>query len=271
MCIQGYEDSIAPLLRRAGALILTADIENGEVAAKGGDCANLVTAYDRAVQDMLEAALLSLYPDAVFLAEEQENDPAALTAARCFIIDPIDGTTNFIHGYRRSAISLAVLERGVTVFGAVYDPYLDELFTATLGGGTRVNGKPVRVATRPPAEGLVIFGTTPYAKKKYVAPTMTLAGRLLLSTRDLRRSGSAALDLAYVAAGRCDMFFELSLSPWDIAAGILLVREAGGIVTDAYGADPPLHTLTATVAATPLCHAYLLNELSAVMNEYDIG
>lgn len=270
MNVNEYEKSIPPLLLRAGEIILSSDPACGGVEEKGGDSANLVTVYDRAVQEELTRALLALYPDATFLAEEQENDTAVLLAPRCFIIDPIDGTTNFVHGCRRSVISLAVRERGVTVFGAVYDPYLGEMFTATLGGGARVNGRPMHVADRSCAQGLVLFGTAPYNKARYAAATFALAERLFRTARDVRRSGSAALDLAYVAAGRCDMFFELSLSPWDIAAGLLLVREAGGIVTDARGGEAPLDTLTAVVAASAACHPYLLEEAGQILEKYNL-
>ena len=270
MSLKDYERDILPLLRRAGAHILSADLAGGGVSEKGGDSANLVTVYDRAVQDELCTALLALYPDAVFMAEEQENDPAVLTAPICFIIDPIDGTANFVHGCRRSAISLAVKEGGVTVFGAVYDPYLDEMFYATLGGGAFINGKPMAVADRPPTQGLAVFGTAPYQKDRYGAATFALAERIYRTARDVRRSGSAALDLAYVAAGRYDMYFELSLSPWDIAAGLLLVREAGGTVTDVRGDEPPLATVTSVVAASPASHSYLLAEVMLTITQYNL-
>lgn len=265
-----YEEAISPLMRQAGERILSAVPAGGGVEEKGGDAANLVTAYDRAVQDMLEEALLALYPEACFMAEEQENDPAVLSAPLCFVIDPIDGTANFVHGYRRSAISLAVLEHGVTVFGAVYDPYLDELFTATRGGGARLNGRTVRVADRPPEEGLAVFGTCPYYKERFGAASFALGERIFYKTRDVRRSGTAALDLAYVAAGRCDMFFELTLSPWDIAAGILLVREAGGVVTDPRGGEPRLDRRVGILAASPACHPYLLAEMAGILSEYHL-
>ena len=270
MPLHNYEDEILPLLRRAGAHIPSADLTGGGVSEKGGDTANLVTVYDRAVQEELCTALLALYPKASFLAEEQENDPAVLLSPLCFIIDPIDGTANFVHGYCRSAISLAVMECGVNVFGAVYDPYLGEMFSATVGGGARVNGKPMRVADRTPGEGLALFGTIPYQKERYGAAGFSLAERIFRTARDVRRSGSAALDLAYVAAGRCDMYFELSLSPWDIAAGILLVREAGGLVTDIHGGEPPLDSATSVVAASPACHPYLLAETQRTVKEYNL-
>ncbi len=254
--------TICPLIEEAGNIIRSAvDVEHsGSVLEKGADAANLVTRYDTAVQEYLLRELTARYPDALFLAEEQENDPAVLTSARCFVIDPIDGTANFIHGFRRSVISLAMLEHGVITFAAIYDPYLTEMFTAERGGGAFLNGEPIRVSPRTPEHALTSFGTCPYYKDTLGAPTFRLAEALYRKTRDVRRAGAAALDLAYVAAGRCDIFFELLLSPWDIAAGILLVEEAGGIVTDLDGAPLSLAAPTPVLAANPACHEFLKTE-----------
>ena len=120
------EKRVLRLVRRAGRMIRSARLTSGGVFQKGADPANLVTVYDTAVQDYLERGLLRLYPDAVFMAEEQENDPAVLMAERCFVIDPIDGTANFVHGLSRSVISVAMLSRGEVVMGLVYDLYNDE-------------------------------------------------------------------------------------------------------------------------------------------------
>ena len=173
-------DIFHPLLRDAGRRMLAATEEDiGAVASeKGEDPANLVTAYDTAIQEYLKAELSHVFPGAAFLAEEQENDKTALTAERCFVIDPIDGTTNFIHGYRRSCISLAMLERGVITAGAVYDPYVGEMFFAERGKGTTVNGRPVRVSERPPEGGLSVFGTSPYYKDECGSATFALAEAL---------------------------------------------------------------------------------------------
>ena len=261
------EKKIARILRRAGKMILAADLSGGGVTQKGEDTANLVTVYDKSIQDYLEGALLRLYPEAQFMAEEQENDPAVLAADCCFVIDPIDGTANFVHGFCRSAISVGMLSQGEVVFGAVYDPYLDEFFSATLGGGAFLNGRPIRVSERAPKDGLTVFGTTPYEKDEYGAVSFALAEALYRKTRDVRRSGSAALDLAAVAAGRCDMFFEMMLSPWDIAAGILLVREAGGRVTDMDGAPPSLSGRGGVIAASRASYDFLLSVTRAVIDK----
>ena len=254
--------TICPLMEAAGEMIRSVlDAEHtGAVLEKGADSANLVTVYDTAVQEYLIRELLLAYPDARFLAEEQDNDPAVLSSPRCFIIDPIDGTANFIHGYRRSAISLAMLEHGEIVFGAVYDPYLFEMFTAERGCGALCNGEPIRVSDRTPEHAMTVFGPAPYYKDTLGAKTFTLAEALYRKTRDIRRSGSAALDLCYLAAGRCDIFFELTLSPWDIAAGILLIREAGGVITSLDGSPISLAGGSPVLAANPACYPLLLSE-----------
>ena len=253
------------LVRRAGRMIRSARLTSGGVFQKGADPANLVTVYDTAVQDYLERGLLRLYPDAVFMAEEQENDPAVLTAERCFVIDPIDGTANFVHDLSRSVISVAMLSRGEVVMGLVYDLYNDEAYFATRGGGAYLNGRPIRVSDRAPADAMTAFGTTPYEKEETADATFALASVLFRKTRDVRRFGAAALDLAYVAAGRCDMFFEMKLSPWDIAAGILLVTEAGGRVSDMSGAPIALGGRVPMLAASAACYDFLLAEARAVL------
>lgn len=249
------------LLREAGKIMLSAhdvetDGENG-IKVKPGT-ANFVTAYDVAVQNYLMRAILDRVPDAVFIAEEKENDSAVLAGAHCFIIDPIDGTTNFIHDYRHSCISLAMISHGETVFGAVYQPYMNDLFHAEKGNGAYVNGTPMHVSDREFSLAVTAFGTCPYYKDTHADKTFALAKDLFLATADVRRPGSAALDLAYLAAGRNDIFFEFILSPWDIAAGALMIREAGGIITQIDGSPLDLSAPCSVFAGTPSTHPDLL-------------
>lgn len=255
--------ALSVLLRKAGKIILSAhgiresDGHGGDVKVKPGT-ANFVTVYDVRVQDYLIGEIRKEIPSAVFIAEEKENDSAVLDSEFCFIIDPIDGTTNFIHDYRHSCISLAMISHGETVFGAIYDPYLDELFSAEKGKGAFLNGTPMHVSNRPLALASAAFGTCPYYKDTLADKTFAFAKEIFLATSDVRRPGSAALDLAYLAAGRNDLFFEFLLSPWDIAAGGLLVTEAGGVITQIDGSPIDLSAPCSVFAANPEIHPDLI-------------
>ena len=208
--------------REAAQIMLKAG--NSPAHAKEGHY-NYVTDADVQVQKLLIERLHALVPDAEFLAEEQDNQ--RLSAAPTFIIDPIDGTLNFMRSRQCSAISIALLRERRPVLGLIYDPYRDELFTATLGGGARLNGHEIRVSDVPLERAMVGIGTSPY-NPALARRTLDIACEFLLSAGDLRRIGSAALDLCYIACGRADVYYELQLSPWDFAAGALIVSEAGG-------------------------------------------
>ncbi len=246
------------LLHQVGKIIVGAhkDAEN-HVESKSGS-ANFVTAYDVAVQEHLIRRLKEFLPDAVFVAEEKDNDAAALMAEHCFVIDPIDGTTNFIHDYRMSCISIAMVTRGETVLGMVYDPYRGELYSAEKGKGAFLNGEPIRVSCRPVALSVAAFGTSPYRRDTLTDLTFAMAKEIFLAMADIRRSGSAALDLAHLAVGRVDAFFEMVLSPWDFAAGALIVTEAGGVVTQSDGCPIDLATPCSVFAGNVNTHAALL-------------
>ena len=231
--------------------------ESGDITQKAGD-ANFVTAYDVRVQETLISGLKEIYPDAAFFAEEQNNTDDVFGAEHCFVIDPIDGTTNFIHDMKCSAVSVAMLCRGRTVFGAVYDPYLDELFSAVEGGGAFVNGRAIHVAARPMEQSLVCFGTSPYEKAKYGDATFRQVKEIFMRCADIRRSGSAALDVCYVASGRTDIYFENVLSPWDFAAGSLILTEAGGVWSDFCGNTPRPGQKTSFVCANHALHRQVL-------------
>ena len=198
-----------------------------QVTVKGQ--ADYVTQVDFAVQSYLKERLLALHPQAGFLAEEQEN--VDYSGRPAWILDPIDGTTNLIHGYQMSAVSLAFFDGKAVVFGAVYNPFTEELFTAQRGRGAYCNGVPIQCTqTREIAFCLVAIGTAPYYKEE-AARNFERFQTVFLACQDIRRSGSAALDLCYVACGRIDAYFERHLKPWDYAAGQLLIQEAGGCVT----------------------------------------
>lgn len=250
---------LCALLREAGRIMLGAcEIERDDGVKVKPGTANFVTVYDVKVQEFLMREITALIPSAVFIAEEKENDASVLRGEYCFIIDPIDGTTNFIHDYRHSCISLAMVSFGETVFGAIYDPYLDEMFSAEKGEGAFLNGKPMRVSDRPMPLAVAAFGTCPYYKDTLADKTFALARDVFVAASDMRRPGSAALDLAYLAAGRNDLFFEFLLSPWDIAAGMLLLSEAGGIATQIDGSPLTLNAPCSVFAGNRETHAALL-------------
>lgn len=216
------KNALLSIVRRAGEIILNA--EAFRVEQKEGH-ANFVTNVDEEVQRFLISELTALLPGSLIIGEEQEND--ALTDAPTWVIDPLDGTTNFIHDYRFSAISVALLKNRIPVTGIVYQPYNQEMFFAEKGRGAELNGKPIRVSSTGLEQAIVGFGTSPY-EPELAEKSMQAALWFLQHAADVRRCGSAALDLAYVAAGRQEVYFELILRPWDYAAGSLLVTEAGG-------------------------------------------
>ncbi|HHT08120.1 MAG: inositol monophosphatase family protein [Christensenellales bacterium] len=188
--------------------------------------ANFVTEADQATQDFLQEKLLALLPGSVLFGEEKENEP--LTNAPTWVVDPIDGTLNYIHGLKHSAVSIALVRDKQVQLACIYNPYRDELFTAQLGKGAWLNGQPIRCSDTPFERALVFYGTSPY-NASLVDATFRAVASLMKKTADIRRFGSAVLDLAYIACGRADLFFEYSLSPWDYAAGKLVVTEAGGV------------------------------------------
>ncbi|MBQ8497212.1 MAG: inositol monophosphatase [Clostridia bacterium] len=260
-------DTLSSLVLKAGEIMLKAhDIESGDhMSEKAGDAANLVTVYDVAVQNFLITEITKAIPEAYFIAEEKENDADVLNRKYCFVIDPIDGTANFTHDYKHSCISLALFSYGEVVFAAVYDPYQKELFTARKGEGAFVNGRPIHTANRDTAHSIVSFGTSPYYKDTLGEKSFRLCYKLFRTCSDIRRCGAAALDLAYLAAGRNDVFFEALLSPWDIAAGYLLITEAGGIMTDMNGNKIDFSAPSPVFAATPAVYDELIGIVKEIM------
>lgn len=236
------------IARHAGSIILgfgTFNIEEKEGHA------NFVTDVDCAVQEYLAQALSALLPGSAFIGEEQEN--GRLTDAPTWVIDPVDGTTNLIHNTRQSAVSIALLEDRQPVLAAIYQPYTDELFFAVKGGGATLNGQKISVSAHPFDRALVCFGTSPY-NAELAERSLRLALAFLKNAADIRRSGSAAIDLAHIACGRNDVFFEITLKPWDFAAGALLVTEAGGqLMMPFEDGEIRFDCPRGILAANPLC------------------
>ena len=214
------------LVREAGNL-MKISLNESQIHVKG--LADFVTDKDMEVEQFVYEGLHVKYPEIGFLGEES-NVATEENETMQWILDPIDGTTNYIYGYNMSAISLALKCEDEIVFGIVYNPFTNELFQAVKGQGAYLNGKRMHVSAKKCIqESLVAFGTSPYEKER--APKVfELVRKVYEQSLDIRRTGSAALDLAYLACGRQDAFFEYNLKAWDIAAGCLLIQEAGGVV-----------------------------------------
>ncbi len=248
------QEKIIEAVTEAGRGLLSAnDIEN-HMKVKPGD-ANFATVWDVETQRVLCGRLHEIIPEARFIAEEDTGDGVEKIVVGenevVFIVDPIDGTTNFIHGLSHSAVCVAVAVGGTPVFGCVYNPFVDELFYAASGEGAFLKKGGVEtalsVSDRGLGDALSAFGTTPY-ERKYADVTFALAKKLFLSCREVRREGSAALDICYVAAGRYDVYFELLISPWDFAAAQVILTEAGGIISRLDGGKIDAREMTSVLA-----------------------
>ena len=222
--------TLVSALRRAGAVL---SARFGKVGYKQKRRADLVTAADLESQRVILDAIMRAHPGDDFKAEEDE---VKLTGAEhVWVIDPLDGTTNYAHGYPVSCVSIGLLRRGAPLLGGVFDPFRDELFFAEKGKGAFLNGRRLRVSAVPRvADSLLITGFA-YDRAERADFYLRRFKAFMTRCHDVRRSGSAALDLAWVAAGRADGFWEYELNPWDVAAGRLLIEEAGGTVTDLDG------------------------------------
>lgn len=252
--------SAVTLARRAGAMQLERFRSGVEVAHKGA--IDLVTEVDVAVERMFRQAIAEQFPDHLVLAEELGGPPAE-TAAPVWIFDPIDGTTNYAHGLPFFCVSIALEVAGRLEVGVVYDPTRDELFTAERGAGAYLNGEPIHVARADRLLDAVLCTGFPYDVHDTLDEIIEMFAAFVGRARGVRRFGSAALDLCYVASGRLDGFWEQRLNPWDIAAGALLVQEAGGAVTD-WQAGPFRARHHQVVAANPILHRQMLDVIADV-------
>jgi myo-inositol-1(or 4)-monophosphatase len=216
--------------RAAGAIINRAalDVESVRVSQKQAN--DFVTEVDQAAEAIIIETLLTAYPGHGIWAEESGKEHGAQDSEYVWIIDPLDGTTNFIHGLPTYCVSIALAVKGKIEQAVVYDPTRNDLFTATKGRGAYMNNRRIRVAKRTELKGCLISTGFPYRPDDDLNTYLRLMGEMIQRTAGLRRPGAAALDLAYVAAGYTDGFFELGLQPWDVAAGSLLITEAGGLV-----------------------------------------
>jgi myo-inositol-1(or 4)-monophosphatase len=258
--MQNYLQEAMTAARLAGQIILDHHHQHtlGRVEAKGA--ADFVTQVDREAETAIVGHLSKKFPDHRFLAEESARDKPGRYR---WIIDPLDGTTNFIHGYPMFSVSIALEKDSQLALGVVYDPLRDEMFSAQAGGGAWLNDDPIRVSdVTDPLRALVATGF-PFRNRDRI--DLYLAGfkNVFLTVGGARRAGSAALDLVHVACGRLDGFFELGLAPWDVAAGTLIIREAGGKMTDVAGDSGAVYSGN-VVGGNPSIHQILLESLGPV-------
>jgi myo-inositol-1(or 4)-monophosphatase len=242
----------------AGGLVKEriASREGSEAKEKADN--DFVTETDVRSEEIIVSALTEAFPDIPVLAEEGGGAPEG---DLFWVIDPVDGTTNFIHGYPQVGISVALIEERRPIVGVTYDPHREELFEAGRGHGTYCNGRPLSVSNRDSIEASLLGTGFPFRIYEYLDPYLETFRDLFLRCRGIRRAGAAVLDLAHVAAGRLDGFWELYLKPWDMAAGALMVEEAGGAVTDFFGGKEYLSSGN-IVAGNPVIHGEIVETLA---------
>jgi myo-inositol-1(or 4)-monophosphatase len=245
--------------RRAGSIINRASLDRGGLLVRAKGKNDFVTQVDKAAEDAIIQILRQAYPDHAILAEESGLTESAKNEYR-WIIDPLDGTTNFIHGFPQYCVSIAVQHRGATVHGVVYDPTRNELFTASKGAGAFIDDRRMRVTKCEQLKDALVGTGFPFKEVARLTVYMRQLRTMMTSSAGVRRAGAAALDLAYVACGRMDAFWEMGLSSWDMAAGALMIKEAGGLVGDLEGEDGFLDK-GEIAAATPRVFPQLLAAL----------
>jgi len=249
--------SVAVEVARAGGHRLRELFERGVRVEHKGEI-DLVTEADRDAEQLMVGLLKAHFPEDDVLAEE--GDYGRRGRERCWVLDPLDGTTNFAHGFPWFAVSLALLHGEVPVLGVVYNPYYDELYVAERGGGARLNGKELRVSSTRRLDDSLLATGFPYDRKRSPLNNYDHFVHFQQAAQACRRPGAASLDLAAVAAGRFDGYWEMKLKPWDTAAGVVLVEEAGGRVSDFKGGAFDLYG-QAVVASNGLIHHDMLEVL----------
>lgn len=240
--------------RQAGSLIVRYldQIDRINVEQKGRN--DFVSEVDRAAEDAIIEVIERAYPRHAILAEESGSKPGDDFE---WIIDPLDGTTNFLHGYPQFAVSIAVRKEMRLEHGVVFDPLRNEMFTASRGGGAHLDDRRIRVSRVVHVRDALVGTGFPFKAIDHLDDWISTFREILLRSSGIRRAGSAALDLAYVACGRFDGFWEFGLSPWDMAAGCLLIQESGGLISDPLGQQDHLSSGD-IIAANPLIHPQLL-------------
>lgn len=246
--------------RAAGAIINRAALDVESVRVSRKQVNDFVTEVDHAAENAIIETLLTAYPDHAIWAEESGRTHGRQASDHVWIIDPLDGTTNFIHGFPVYCVSIALSVRGRIEQAVVYDPTRNDLFTATRGRGAYINERRMRVSKRTEMRQCLISTGFPFRPGDNFNQYLRMMGDVMQRTAGLRRPGAAALDLAYVAAGFTDAFFETGLSPWDVAAGSLLVTEAGGLIGNFTG-EPDFLEQRECLAGTPRIYGQLVTIL----------
>jgi myo-inositol-1(or 4)-monophosphatase len=258
--MDNLKEKVSEIIEQAGAIIVNTELRKEHIEVKGP--ANFVTEVDYKVQEFLVKELQNILAESNFINEESKENIYKLDKPT-WIIDPVDGTTNLMYNYQHSAISVALFIEGKPYMGFIYDPYLKEMYFAQTGRGAYINGKSIKVSHNEKLENsLICFGTTPYDRSK-TDSTFNIVKSVYSQCRDVRRSGSAALDLAYIACGRLDGFFEMTLQPWDFAAGMIILNEAGGNTSQWNGKKLDILKPCSVAATNCLIHS----ELLAILNE----
>lgn len=245
--------------REAGRIINRASMDIGALNVRIKDYNDYVSEVDQGAEQAILDILKDAYPDHGFLGEESGHDRTEVD--NVWIIDPLDGTTNFLHNFPQYSVSIALMQKGQITHGVVYDPVQNNLFTACKGAGAFLNDRRIRVSSRSKLQESLIGTGFPFRDFTHLDTYMGMFKDMVHKTSGLRRPGSAALDLAYVAAGWTDGFFEIGLSKWDIAAGSLLVQEAGGIVGDFEGNENWINSGN-IVAGNPKVFSQMLQVLA---------
>lgn len=253
-------EELKEIVREAGGIMLKSS--NFSVHSKG-TAANYVSDIDIKVENFLREKLYALCPEASFIGEESGcND---YSAEKMWIADPIDGTANFVRDMDMSAVSVALVEHGAAVMGVVYNPYTDRMFYSEKGGGAYMNGEKIHVSDRPLENSIISIAMSVY-KKEYAPMCFKLAEKMQMQCEDIRRIGSAAIELCNIAAGKIEMFFEARLYPWDYAAASLFISEAGGYIAS-LGTDLTYDKVITVIAANSKENFELLQREAAVCFE----
>jgi myo-inositol-1(or 4)-monophosphatase len=247
--------------RKAGSIITRASSEIDRLTVRRKQHNDFVSEVDNAAEEAIIRTLREAYPSHAFLGEEGGASSPAAGSEYLWIIDPLDGTTNFLHGFPQYCVSIALKHKGVLQQAVVYDPSRNELFTATRGAGAFLNDRRIRVSATDKFEDSLIGTGFPFREFAHFDDYLRMFAAVTRRVAGVRRPGAAALDLAWVAAGRMDGFWEMGLSPWDMAGGALLVREAGGMVSDFEAGEGFLES-GRIVAANPKVFSTLLEAIT---------